>query len=249
MSDRLDDLKAATRPAFFETGWDGWEYATSGGTVFLVSLEGKPYAITATHVRQSFEWKQLCLTGEKYGREIAGLKSAYRADELFGDAEGTDIGDITIIEFADGLGAEFFQGQIYDLDQVTTGRSDTGDALIAYGNPKELINIEDGKIKPIFMSLGFVDVGPHPHDLFLRNGIGQWNKPGITSLTGMSGCAIFNTAKNVLCGVMIRGGLKDGEAKAKFIDIDDVVTLLRAIHAGEKATSYRKTVKLPVPST
>ncbi len=157
MSDRLNRLKAATRMAFFETDYEGFDYATSGGTVFLVALNGKPYAITATHVRQTFEWRRLCVTDEKHGREIAGLNAVSRATNLVGDAEGTDIGDISIIEFSDGIGADFFKNGIYPLDDDTTGRSETGDALIAYGLPKELSTIEDQTIKPVFAELGFED--------------------------------------------------------------------------------------------
>lgn len=246
MSDRLNRLKAATRMAFFETDYEGFDYATSGGTVFLVALNGKPYAITATHVRQTFEWRRLCVTDEKHGREIAGLNAVNRATNLVGDAEGTDIGDISIIEFSDGIGADFFKNGIYPLDDDTTGRSETGDALLAYGLPKELGTIEDQTIKPVFAELGFEDDGPHPHDAFLRRCIGQWNKPIVTALTGMSGCGVFNTAKDVLSGVMIRGGINGGIASGLVIDIEDVVRILHALNTGQMATNYRKIVRYPV---
>ncbi|HEY1224463.1 MAG TPA: hypothetical protein VGE54_04475 [Brevundimonas sp.] len=246
MSDRLKLLKAATRMAFFDTGFDGWDYATSGGTIFLVSLNGKPYGITATHVRQTFEWRQLCVTDEKDGRQIAGLKFVSRATNLTGDAEGTDIGDISIIEFSDDIGTEFFNGGIFSLDQVTTGGSETGDALIAYGLPKEHTTIGDGKINPTYAELGFEDSGAHDHDPFLRRLIGQWHKPVVTALTGMSGCGVFNTTKDVLTGVLLRGGVSDGVATGLFIDIEDVTRILNAIHTGTMTTNYRKIVRKPV---
>lgn len=242
MTSLLTVLKAAARMPFFETGVVGWDYATYGGTVFLVEIEGKPYAITASHVRRDFAWKELCITDEKHGREIAGLKTVHHASDLVGDAEGTDFGDVTVIEFSDDVTPEFF-AHLYPLNAETTGRAEAGDALIAYGSPKQMSEIDDETIKPVFAALGFVDTGPHAHDPFLRTAEGQWADPVLTSLSGMSGGPIFNTTKDVLSGVMIRGGITGQNAFAKFIDIEDVMRLVGAIHSGKSGMTYRKTVK------
>jgi hypothetical protein len=244
MSSLLITLKAATRMPFFETDVEGWDYATHGGTVFLVEVEGKPYAITASHVRRDFAWKKLCLTNEKHGREIAGLKAVNYASDLIGDAEGTDFGDITVIEFSEEVTSDFF-AHLYPLNAATTGKAEAGDALIAYGCPKQLSEIDEGTIKPIFAVLGFEDTGPHAHDAFLRTAESQWAKPILTSLAGMSGGPVFNTTKDVLSGVMIRGGIKGEHASAKFIDVEDVVRLVGAIRSGKTGLTYRKTVKHP----
>lgn len=244
MASLLTVLKAATRMPFFETGFEGWDYATPGGAVLLVEFEGKPYAITASHVRRDFAWKQLCLTDEKHGREIAGLKAVQYAADLIGDAEGTDFGDITVIEFSDDVGTDFFDA-LYPLNASTTGQAETGDALIAYGSPKQMSEIDDETIKPVFAALGFVDTGPHAHDAFLRTAEAQWADPVLTSLAGMSGGGVFNTTKDVLSGVMIRGGINGQNASAKFIDIEDVMQLVGAIHSGKSGMTYRKTVKHP----
>lgn len=44
---------------------------------------------------------------------------------------------------------------------------------------------------------------------------------------------------------MIRGGINGEHATAKFIDIEDIVPLIRAILSGHTSMSYRKTVKHP----
>lgn len=244
MSTLLTVLKSATRMPFFETGVEGWDYATYGGTVFLVEVEGKPYAITASHVRRDFAWKELCITDEKHGREIAGLKTVHHASDLVGDAEGTDFGDIAVIEFSDDVTTDFF-AYLYPLNAETTDRAETGDALIAYGSPKQMSEIDDETIKPVFAALGFVDTGPHAHDGFLRTAAGRWADPVLTSLSGMSGGPVFNTTKDVLSGVMIRGGVNGQNASAKFIDIEDVMQLVGAIHSGKSGMTYLKTVKHP----
>ena len=245
MSDLLTVLKAASRMPFFETGYDGWDYATPGGTVFLVEVEGKPYAITASHVSRDFTWKNLCLTDAKHGREIAGLNAVHYASDLIGDAEGTDFGDITVIEFSDDVTTDFF-AQLYPLNATTTGQAETGNALIAYGCPKQMSQIDERTIKPVFAALGFEDTGPHAHDAFLRTAEARWADPVLTSLAGMSGGPIFNNTKDVLSGVMIRDGISSQHASAKFIDIEDVMQLIGAIRSGKSGMTYRKTVKHPV---
>lgn len=240
----IDRLKASTRMVLFETGYEGWEYSTNGGTVFLVAYEGKPYAITARHVAHTYDWKTLCVMDRKSGSEIAGLKAVSFANGLFGDAEGTDFGDVVVVEFSPDIDSAFFGGDIYPLDETTTSRADTGDALLAYCVPKEKTEIKDGVIRPTFAALGFVDDGPHAHDAFLRTCFARWAEPGLTSLSGLSGSPVFNSTKGVLCGVMVRGGIQGRDATGKYLDIDDVLRLVRCVHQGETATNYTKTVKV-----
>ena len=39
------DFKDSVRFVFFWTGFEGWEYATHGGTAFVVNFRGRPFAL------------------------------------------------------------------------------------------------------------------------------------------------------------------------------------------------------------
>src|ERR1019366_1780180 len=43
-------ISEAIRPVFFQTDLDDFLYATHGGTLFLISFQGRSYALTCRHV-------------------------------------------------------------------------------------------------------------------------------------------------------------------------------------------------------
>jgi uncharacterized protein (UPF0303 family) len=61
------DFATAARMVLFDTGLDEWQYATHGGTLFVVMHSGKPYGITCRHVLQDFDWRQLVVTDKRNG--------------------------------------------------------------------------------------------------------------------------------------------------------------------------------------
>ena len=134
------DFRDCVRMVFFDTEDETWQYATHGGTAFVVSFQGRPYAFTCRHVLRGFEWQQLVITDAKFGGSIAGLKSiAYASDAREGAIE-TDILDVAVVEFAPDVGINFFKDSAYLLDLATVATSRAGDALFAAGALKEKRN-------------------------------------------------------------------------------------------------------------
>src|SRR6266852_9221072 len=56
------DFRDSVRFVMFETGLEGWEYATHGGTAFVVNFHGKLFGLTCRHCFGDFDWRQLSLT-------------------------------------------------------------------------------------------------------------------------------------------------------------------------------------------
>ena len=69
------DFRTAARFVFFDTGLQEWQYATHGGTLFVVNYRGRPYGITCRHVLKDFDWRQLVVTNARVGKQIAGITS------------------------------------------------------------------------------------------------------------------------------------------------------------------------------
>jgi hypothetical protein len=65
------DVRTATRFVFFDTGLPEWQYASHGGTLFVVLYKGKPYGLTCRHVLKDFNWAQLVVTDQRFGRRVA----------------------------------------------------------------------------------------------------------------------------------------------------------------------------------
>lgn len=63
----------------------------------------------------------------KSGSEIAGLKAVSFASGLFGDAEGTEFGDVVVVEFSPDIESAFFGGYIYPVDEAATSWADIDD--------------------------------------------------------------------------------------------------------------------------
>jgi hypothetical protein len=231
--------------ALFETDYEDWRYATHGGTVLVVSVEGKPYGITARHVVRDFGWHRLTVTNRTHGDHIAGLKSVSYASDPKKGAVGTDIDDIVIIEFSDDIDAYYFGDDHYPLEATTTVRADMGDDLTVYGALKEKTVIVDRLIKPTFARLGFADTGPHRYDPFLRTCSAFWRDPEFTSISGISGAPVFNDTRQGLSGMMVRGGLSGSNASGIFLDFEDVLRIVVNAHTGSEGVDYVKIVRHP----
>ncbi len=64
----------AVRPILFYTDIEEFQYATHGGTAFVVSYKDRPYAVTCRHVFKDFDEGQLMLFGARFPKK--GDKSA-----------------------------------------------------------------------------------------------------------------------------------------------------------------------------
>jgi hypothetical protein len=236
------DFRDAIRAVFFQTGIEDWEYATHGGTLFVVNYQGKVYGVTCGHVRKDFEWRQLVVTDKKIGTRAAGLKNVCYPSSPRHSAVDTDIEDLAVIEFADDIGPTFFADTAYVIDPQTARTSSIGDALQVAGVLKAATQIDQGIIAPQFCLLEFTDQGAASEDPTLRQAIGVYEKPEFEEVVGISGSAVFNATANALCGMVVRGGLHENKCTIRYVDILDILKLIQAVHDGKLETDYRKTV-------
>jgi hypothetical protein len=237
-------LKAASRLVMFETETPNYEIATSGGTLFLVLYEGRPYGITAKHNKHSFEWKDLLVTDTKFGKNSAGLAAVHYAAKPTLSAIGSDIMDVAVVTFPDDITQDFFQSTAYDLSKPSISKSNIGDRLAFYGAISDLLWLDDKQIFARFAQLQLEDSGCYPSDPVLRSAEGKWDNISFSSMAGISGGPVYNFAKGGICGMAVRGGLeRSGHAKAYYIDFQDICHLLQCIHSGELESHYTKNVE------
>jgi hypothetical protein len=232
------DFRDCARMVFYDTGNPQWQYATHGGTAFVVVFNGRPYAFTCKHVLHDFEWRQLVITNTKVGRKIAGLQSVAYPTQPHGAAEDTDIVDLVIIEFAPDVTATFFKDTAYILDSSTATTSQLGDQLYVAGVLKEKVNMGKG-ITPGFCCIEFVDSGEYS-DPTLREAHAKYENPKFSSITGLSGAPVYNARANALCGMVVRGGMNGSECAIKYFDISDMMQLLKGVHEGQAQAFYHK---------
>lgn len=237
-------LKDACRWVCFETDVEDWEVATHGGTLFVVVYMGVPYGLTAKHNQHSFAWKNLIVTKDRLSNQTAGLKAVSYAGAGLGSAAGSDLLDVAIIQFADDVTPDYFDGSAYDLDTEPVCASQSGDDLTIYGVLTAPSILEEKQIIPKFGELGFLDVGPNSHDPVLREARGQWLNSKVHDLGGLSGGPVYNATQEGLCGMILRGGIavETGIATGHFIEIMDIARVLHSVHEGSRGGSYAKIV-------
>ncbi len=244
------DFSRSVRFVMFATGVDGWEYATHGGTAFVVNFRGKLFGLTCRHVLTDFNWSQLAITEARFGTQLAGLKAIYYPSDPRGEAVDTDIFDVAVIEFADHVAASFFTDPAYIINANTCGGgSREGDVLRVNGVLKEKSDLSGPEIAPVFALLDFVDRGATSTDPSLREAYVEFALPDFTSVTGISGSPVFNVTTGKLCGMTVRAGLVKRACTLWYIDIVDIMYLLDAIVSGRPETNYQKTILRRLPDT
>ncbi len=236
------NLKDCVRFVFFETDVPGWEYATYGGSAFIVNYKGKIYALTCNHVFGDFETSRLALTNKRFGDMVAGYDAIFRPKDPILEAVDTDILDLAIIRFTEDCQSQFFGDDPYIIDDETICTSEKNDKILIEGSLKDLSAIDDKTIKAQFCSLDIIDGGSHEHDATLRSAYGQFSSDiEFSSVTGISGSPVFNKTKNKLCGMVLRGGLdKEYYCNVLYMDIEDIRQVLQSIHSGQQKTAYKK---------
>jgi hypothetical protein len=95
------DFRTSARFVFFDTGDERWQYATHGGTMFVVLYKGEPYGLTCRHVLKDFDWPQLLVTDQRQGKQIAGVRSVAYPSQPKDAAIDTDLLDVAVIQFSD----------------------------------------------------------------------------------------------------------------------------------------------------
>jgi hypothetical protein len=238
------DFGTATRFVFFDTGLEEWLYATDGGTMFVVAYKGRPYGLTCRHVFKSFDWSQLVVTDLKdIGTKRAGLRSIAYPGAAVGEAVGSDVLDVAVIQFGEDVDLGFFHDSAYILDENTVVTSKEGDELHVAGALKTPSAILEDAIAPKFCRLELVDDTPSTtHDATLRSGFGMFDKPEFQDIVGLSGSPVFNVKRSALSGMVVRGMMSGDFCRLWYVDVFDILKLLSAVHEGQSSTYYLKTL-------
>lgn len=236
------DFRRSARLVLFDTGLDEWTYATHGGTLFVVALRGKPYGLTCGHVLKDFGWRQLVVTDRRDGKQVAGLKSIYYPSQPEEHAVGSDVLDVTVVEFSDDVDPSFFKDAPYIIDPRTVATSKKGDTLHCYGAFKNESEITEQTIIPAFGLLEMMDNTPTSNDVVLRRAFGQYDNPQFVGVTGLSGSPVFNVTSRALCGMVVRGTMMGDRCTLWYIDMHDVMVVLMAAHENKRKIKYHKKI-------
>jgi hypothetical protein len=237
------DIGNAIRPVFFQTDYEEFLYATHGGTLFLVDFRGRVYGVTCGHVFRDFEHRTLFITDERQaqkGSKPAPIKGLAYPSALTGAAVGTDLSDLLVIEFDDGMSPGFFKGSPYTIDETKITSARVGHALQVCGVLKEKTLIAPPDIIIGYCRLDFTDIGYTTRDPTLRQGIAEFFHPEFKSVTGISGSPVFDQTAHALCGMVIRGGMDGNRCTIYYMDIAEIYGLLQAVSDHASHASYTK---------
>jgi hypothetical protein len=243
--DELSDhpIVASVRLVFFQTEFQEYPHATHGGTLFIVRYCGRPYGLTCKHVFGDFPPEKLHVTARTDlvpGRLSAKVQNLGFASNLGGAAIGSDMDDLCVIEFADGLAEDFFGGTEFPIDRNSVGTSKTGHILCAIGISKEksrLLPHPDGNIA--LNALPLRDVGT-TCDPILRRATARYGSTEFQTLAGMSGSPVLDLTANVLCGMVIRGTFQHNRCEILYADISDIVKLIETVRNRTPRSFYYK---------
>jgi hypothetical protein len=238
----FESVVRAVRPIIFNTGNEDFPYATHGGTAFVISYKGRPYAVTCQHVFKVFREDQLMLFGAQWpakGDNPAKIKTVCSPSTPQASAVETDVTDFCGIEFADDVSADFFGGTAYSLSEQTIRSSHDGDRLMIFGAFKDRIRIDPPDVDVGYGRLELEDVGP-TSDPFLRKGVAQYLNPEFSTVTGISGAPVFNLTQSGLCGMVLRGGLDAGRLNVRYAEASDILRFIEGVAEGSSSTFYLK---------
>ncbi|UWU78153.1 hypothetical protein N2603_06750 [Bradyrhizobium huanghuaihaiense] len=232
-------LASALRAVFFQTEYTEYPHATHGGTLFIVKYGRRPYGVTCKHVLGDFDPNMLHVSARtelRPGQLSARIKNLGFANNLGGAAVGSDLGDLCIIEFADDLAPDFFGGTAYPIENKTVGSSAAEHDLFAIGISKDRSRLlPDGNFALCMLPLR--DRGP-TSDTLLRRASARYGEADFETITGMSGAPVFNLTKQVLCGMVMRGGFRDGLCEVRYLDVWHIIQLIHAIHVRALGAFY-----------
>jgi hypothetical protein len=239
------DFSDAVRAVFFQTEYDEFFYATHGGTLFMVCFPTRLYGLTCKHVFGDFQLGKLFVTQEKHAKKgsmPAPVTCLCFPSTPSDDAAGTDVIDICAIQFAEDISPDFFKGNHYIIDKKTVGTSKVGHELHVVGVLKDKSGIIPPDITMGFCELQMHDAGPTTFDPFLRTAKAKFNRPDFTNLVGISGSPVFDHTANVLCGMVVRGGMLGDKCTVYYIDITDIIRVLESFASGATRMQYIKNI-------
>lgn len=213
--------------------------------MFLVSFLGRVYGLTCKHVIGDFEPSSLFVSQEKFPTQgskpapVAGLALPIAST---GEAAGTDVGDICVIQFADDITPDFFKPIPYIIDTTTVCTSNVGHELHIVGFLKDKSQIMPSEITMGLCQLVLRDTGIST-DPLLRQATGLFYRPTFDSIIGISGSPVFDQTTNALCGMVSRGGMTDIRCTIYYIDMFDLMKVLEVVSARAARASYTKMVR------
>jgi hypothetical protein len=234
----------SVRPVLFQTDLEDFQYATDGGTLFIVSYRGRPYGVTCNHVMKSFGYDDLAIFGSfNFAKGAAGanIKGYYRHGSSASNTdntEGADVRDICIIVFADEVDLAFFGSDIYPIEENTTRSSEQGHVVHVSGFLKDKSFIAPPIIRMSHARLSMRDMGTTSFDPFLRSARMIDPFANFDSVTGLSGSPVFDASGNAMCGMVVRGGIKNGICWLYYLDIFDIEKMLEVAHARGDTIRY-----------
>jgi hypothetical protein len=237
----LQDIISCVRPVLYDTGITDFQYATHGGTLFLVVYESRVCALTCAHVFGDFDSETLLVPADQIPEEGAPAvtpQGRYVSVNLQGAAEGSDIQDISVLDFPGQATIEFFKNNPFAISEESAGRSDDGHNLVIFGVLKEKTHIDPPDVVIGYTLLEFVDRGPMNADNVLRIAEGAFDNPEITDITGISGSPVFDRDTGKLCGMVARGKVQDQKAIIYFIDILHILAFLKSSVGGAAGIAY-----------
>lgn len=238
------DFRDAARLVFFASDIPEFPFWTPGGTAFVVNFESRPYLVTCAHViNQAPSGDEPVITNVKFGNEPVRAKAIHRVHDLDGGVLDADMADVVVLSFDMAVSVGAFVDSAYVINADTVGTSERGDALLAHGTLKQRTYIDSTEIVPSYATLEFEDVGATSEDPFIREATATYEDADFTSLSGLSGSPTFNSTRNYLCGMVVRGGMSAGLARIRYIDMFDIMKLLESVHADNPRITYNKNVK------
>jgi hypothetical protein len=117
-----------------------------------------------------------------------------------------------------------------------------GDRLLVNGALKQRSEITVEVIRPVFALLELVDGGPADFDPVLRRASGSYRNLEFDQVTGFSGSPVFNSTTKKLAGMVVRGGMQEGSVSLLYVDIIDILEVMKAQTSGAMQARYDKTI-------
>ena len=110
------------------------------------------------------------------------------------------------------------------------------------GVVKAETKITETEVVPQFCRLEFRDNGAYKNDPTLRHAIAEFPNPAFNAITGLSGSPVYDMTSDVLCGMVVRGGLNGNRCQILYVDILDIMKMIEAVQSDKSSTEYTKTV-------
>lgn len=237
------DILEAARFVFFPTDDPDTPFWSAGGTAFVVNYCSRPYALTCGHVLDKAEpGAEPVITDERFGNRPVRAHRAHRVRDLDGSVLDADMGDVAVIAFEDTTGVDAFEDTAYIINDDTVGTSERGDPLVVCGTLRDASIVEATEIRPLFATLEFDDRGATSDDPFIREAEASFDDPALQNLNGLSGSPVYNVRQRRLCGMVVRGGISNGLARIRYVDIFDIIKLLESVRTGQERVVYNKDV-------